>query len=67
MYNTKVALLLEAIKVLDAENVHYSLPTMKNRDDSGGGGKLWFQRIAALILGRHSAPAYCDSTGSCMA
>ncbi len=38
MYNTKTALLLEAIKVLDAENVHYSLPTMKNRDDSAGGG-----------------------------
>ena len=39
MYNTKTALLLEAIKVLDVENVHYSLPTMKSRDDSAGGCK----------------------------
>ena len=36
MYNTKVALLMEAIKILDQEKVHYSLPTMKNRDESAG-------------------------------
>ncbi len=48
MYNSKTALLLEAIKVLDVENVHYSLPTMKNRDDSAGGGPVLVQEAAVF-------------------
>ena len=36
MYNTKIALLKEVIKVLETEDVHYSLPTMKARDGIAG-------------------------------
>jgi hypothetical protein len=36
MYNTKIAILMEVIKVLVSEDVHYSLPTMKSKDDGAG-------------------------------
>lgn len=52
MYNTKVALLMVVIKILDEENVHYSLPTMKSRDDSPGGSRFTGMRGAG--------PARCE-------
>ena len=36
MYNTKIAVLMEVINVLVSEDVHYSLPTMKSKDDGPG-------------------------------